>query len=340
MRRALFLPAILGLVAAASAQVDIALPTDNRALLDGRPGDFYQFIDRDFEGVKTAPWEGGQFGFVRDPRRTAAGLVYRRFHEGMDIKPVRRDARGWPLDDVRAIAAGRVVHASETSGASNYGRYVVIEHRWGGCPYYSLYAHLNVITTRVGATVAKGGKIGVLGFTGDGIDMRRAHLHLEVNTILSDRFEEWHRRFFPADPNRHGLYNGLNLSGLDVARLLLAAGRDPSLTIPGFLAGEEVAFKAALPWTPRMFLLRAYPWLLGPGAERPQSMEISFNASGLPLRVTPRAEPVAEPALTFVKKSAAPHAYVTRDLVVGSGPAPRLSESGMRYMALLLGVEK
>jgi hypothetical protein len=256
----------------------------------------------------------------------------------MDIKPLRRDARGWPLDDVRAIAPGRVVHTSEIAGSSNYGRYVVIEHRWGGCPYYSLYAHLNTIDTRVGATVAQGEKIGVMGFTGDGIDMRRAHTHLEVNLILSDKFEDWHARYFPSEQNKHGLYNGLNLEGLDVARLFLEAQRDPALTIPAFVAREETAFKVAMPWKPRIFLLQTYPWLLSKGADKPQSMEIAFNASGLPLRVTPRAEPAAEPVLTFAKKTGEPLVYVTRGLVTGGGSSARLSDSGQRLMALILGV--
>src|SRR5438093_3272163 len=106
-----------------SERVDLALPTDNHALLDGQPEDFYQFVDRDSHGVKTTPWEGGQYGFVRDPHETKTGLIYPHFHEGIDIKPMHRDERGMPLDDVRACADGRVAHASETARFSNYGKY-------------------------------------------------------------------------------------------------------------------------------------------------------------------------------------------------------------------------
>ena len=90
--------------------LDLVLPTDNDALFSGGWPAFYQYIERDFKGVKSTPWEGGQYGFVRDPIETSAGIVYTRFHEGIDIKPLRRDAGGEPLDDVCAIADGKVVH--------------------------------------------------------------------------------------------------------------------------------------------------------------------------------------------------------------------------------------
>ena len=50
-----------------SATVDLALPTDNDAIFHGGGPDFYQYIERDYHGEKSTPWEGGQYGFVRDP---------------------------------------------------------------------------------------------------------------------------------------------------------------------------------------------------------------------------------------------------------------------------------
>src|SRR3979490_2833629 len=90
--------------------LDLALPTDNDALFgEGGPA-FYQYIERDYKGEKSRPWQGGQYGFVRAPIETKAGIVSTRFHEGIDIKPMHRDAAGEPLDEVRAIADGKVVH--------------------------------------------------------------------------------------------------------------------------------------------------------------------------------------------------------------------------------------
>src|SRR4029453_8276853 len=92
--------------------LDLALPTDNDGLFAGDGGAFYQYVERDYQGTKSTPWQGGQYGFVRDPTGTAAGTVYTRFHEGIDIRSVGRDARGDPLDEIRAIAEGKVVHVN------------------------------------------------------------------------------------------------------------------------------------------------------------------------------------------------------------------------------------
>ena len=78
--------------------LDLVLPTDNDALFSGGGAAFYQYIERNFKGVRSTPWEGGQYGFVRDPTDTAGGVVYTRFHEGIDIRPLHRDAHGEPLD--------------------------------------------------------------------------------------------------------------------------------------------------------------------------------------------------------------------------------------------------
>src|SRR5438034_10215476 len=93
-------------------QLSLVLPTDNDAIYRGDGPEFYQYIERDYQGVKSTPWEGGQYGFVRDPVETPAGIVYTRLHEGIDIRPLQRDEQGEPLDQVRAIAAGLVVHTN------------------------------------------------------------------------------------------------------------------------------------------------------------------------------------------------------------------------------------
>src|SRR6476646_6909292 len=95
-----------GSLLAQNSKTEISLPTDNDALFRGGGPDFYQYIERDFQGEKSTPWEGGRYGFVRNPRATSGGIVYTRLHEGIDIKPLQRDASGEPTDVVRAIAPG------------------------------------------------------------------------------------------------------------------------------------------------------------------------------------------------------------------------------------------
>jgi len=319
------------------AAIDVTLPTANHTLYSGDGEKFYQFVDRNVNGVKNTPWEGGQYGFVRDPVQTAIGIVYTRFHEGMDIKPLQRDAQGMPLDPVCAIGDGTVAYTNETAGYSNYGRYVVIDHRWGGCHYYSLYAHLNIIMVHAGQRVAKGEKIGVLGFTGTGIDMRRAHVHFEINLMLNSSFEVWHHTYFPADINHHGNYNGINLTGINVAKFFLALKKNPSLTMQEFLSREETYYRVVIPRSEHFDLLRSYPWMLTqkPAGDTP-SWEVSFTQSGVPLKIAPGTRQVTEPELSWIKRSPVNYSMLTRDVVTGSGDHGHLSVTGLHLMKLLI----
>src|SRR5262245_59124479 len=204
---AVLLSAPMTVQTARSQGLDLVLPAVNAALFSGYGPAFYQYIDRDYNGVKSTPWEGGQYGFVRDPKSTGGGVVYTRFHEGIDIRSVHRDANGEPLDEVRAIADGEVVHASLTPGSSNYGKYVVIEHRWNGSNYYSLYGHLSSIAVQPGDKVKRGQRIAVMGYTGTGINRERAHLHLEVCLMFSRQFEAFDNTLLHNGPNSKRLYN-------------------------------------------------------------------------------------------------------------------------------------
>jgi murein DD-endopeptidase MepM/ murein hydrolase activator NlpD len=315
--------------------IDLVLPTDNDALFSGGGPAFYQYIEREYKGVKSTPWEGGQYGFVRDPTDTSAGTVYTRFHEGIDIKPVHRDANGEPLDQVRAIADGKIVHTNLVPSHSNYGCYVVIEHRWGRSNYYSLYAHLSTITVKLGQVVQKGAPIAVMGYSGKGINRERAHVHLELNLLRSHKFESWHDTFFKNDPNYNGIYNGMNLAGLDVARLYLALSKNPSLTIPQFLDTEEVFYKVVLPRSSHFELPKLYPWLVHADAGvKMSSWEVSYARSGLPLKIQPSEKQVDQPQLIYVKETLAEAAYFTQDTVAGRGATAHLSENGRQLMRL------
>ena len=198
---ALLLSAAMTIQTARSQVLDLVLPTDNDALFSGDGPAFYQYVDRDYNGVKSTPWEGGQYGFVRDPKSTGGGVVYTRFHEGIDIRSVHRDANGEPLDEVRAIADGEVVHVSLTPGYSNYGKYIVIEHRWDSSHYYKFATDISSsIAVQPGEKVKRGQPIAVMGYTGTGINRERAHLHLEVCLMFSSQFEAWYNTFLGTIP--------------------------------------------------------------------------------------------------------------------------------------------
>ncbi len=319
-----------------TAALDIALPTANDAIYrhDG-PG-FYQHIDRDYKGTKSTPWEGGQYGFVRDPIETASGMVYTRFHEGIDIRPLNRDAAGEPTDEIHAIAAGKVVHVNPVPGYSNYGRYIVIEHEWGGSNYYSLYGHLSVARVSPGQKVAKGDVIAVMGHTGAGINLERSHVHLELNLMLSRHFQAWYDKYAKTEPNHNGIYNGINLTGINIARLYLALQKDPGLTIPKFLEDEEIFYKVAVPKSKNFELARAYPWMVrGEVKNSDPSWEVSFERSGVPLQISSSNMTVSEPTLTFIKKSPIDYRYLTRGQITGRNGRGAFTKAGRELMDLL-----
>jgi len=325
--------AALCLLLASARAVDLVLPTDNDALFrEGGPA-FYQYVERNFEGVISYPWQGGQYGFVRNPQQTADGILFKRMHEGADIKPFRRDSRGEPLDLVRAVAAGTVMYVNGRPGASNYGRYVVIRHQWDGCPYFSLYAHLNRSDVQAGDTVRQGQGIGLLGYTGDGINLARAHLHFEINLFLTDHFDAWHAANFRGEPNPHGVYNGMNLTGIDVGRFLVQSQRDKSLTVPAFLAGEDVFYRVRVPAPGPVELARRYPWM-SQGYRPGQSAEISFLRSGIPVKITGVEHAVQAPVASWARPVGAPVGLYTKGYLQGAGSTLRLTAEGLKYLAL------
>ena len=321
-------------ILAQTGAVNLALPTDNDAIFSGGGPDFYQYIERDYGGEKSTPWEGGQYGFVRDPEQTNAGIVYTRFHEGIDIRPLHRDEHGEPLDEIRAIADGKVVHTNSVPGYSNYGKYIVIEHNFGGSPYYSLYGHLSKIDVRVGDAVHQGQLIAVMGYTGVGINRERAHVHLELNLFLSHKFQEWYDAVHPHDPNHNGLYNGINLSGLDIAKLYLALHENPSLTIPQFLAKEEVYFKVAIPKSRYFELPKLYPWMVS-GSGQGGSWTVSFARSGLPLRIEAGGRKVKQAEVVYVKPSKLNASYLTNGMATGPTSNAHLTLYGQQTLRLL-----
>ena len=332
-----FTASLLTVAGHEATALDLVLPTDNDALFRGVGAEFYQYIERNYKGVKSTPWEGGRYGFVRNPTETGSGLVYSRLHEGIDIRPLQRDASGNSIDPVRAIAAGVVVHTNHAPGHSNYGKYVVIEHLFDGAKYYSLYGHLSTIAVQKGQRVQQRDQLGVMGHTGEGLNQTRAHLHLELNLMLSRQFESWHDHFFKSDPNRNGLYNGLNLAGIDIARLYLALQKRPDLTIPDFLAGEETLYRVLLPTSRNFDLRKSYPWMVQQKAEgETRSWEVSFNRAGVPLKIQASAKSVAEPELSYLKPGGTDARLLTNERVTGRGEDARLTEKGKQFMRLLV----
>ncbi|MBB5349917.1 murein DD-endopeptidase MepM/ murein hydrolase activator NlpD [Haloferula luteola] len=336
MLRLLFV--LLGLAIAAPA-VTYSLPTENDHLFRNEPDKFYMWVDRTFEGETTRPWEGGGWGLVRTPVRVDGKVFMLRFHEGIDIAPVKRDKAGNPLDLVMSVADGTVVHVSDVPGRSNYGRYIVVSHPISpqGHAVFSLYAHLAKATVQPGDPVKMGSVLGQMGYTGVGINRTRAHVHLEMGLLMSDHFDGWFKRYC-GGTNYHGNYNGMNLIGMDVAKFLLAHHANPTLTIPAFVRSEPAYFKVTVPRKGTLEFAERHPWLAYGDLTAPSpSWEISFTSTGLPTGIATCQREVSRPIVSAVRDSGDPHRYPTRGLLTGKGSSAQLTDSGLKFVSLVTG---
>jgi len=314
--------------------LDLRLPTENHHLFTGDLDRFYMYVDRTFEGQVTQPWEAGSFGFVRNAMRLGDQVLLTKFHEGIDISPVKRDQAGNPLDLVSSIAAGRVAYISPIAGRSNYGKYIVVEHAWENSSVISLYAHLAEITCNPGDSVNAGSVLGRMGYTGAGINRTRAHCHLEIGMLMSVHYDDWSKKY-GGGVNFHGLYNGMNITGGDPARFFIEQKANPELQFSQFITSTPAYFKVTVPSSATPDFASRYPWIVQGNHEGAVSWEISFSATGLPVGFSPSMREVAEPTITSIRPSAIPHRYLTRGLVTGEGNQASLTASGKQLVALL-----
>ena len=180
-------------------------PTPNRAFAERQP---YEKLVQPTVSGRTV---SGLFGCVRSDGR--------QFHEGIDLRAVNRDRRGEATDEISSLRPGVVRYANGNSGWSDFGRYVVIEHPAESLGVVSLYGHLASLArnTVAGAQVEAGQVLGVMGRSAAGytIPRDRAHLHLEVGVWLSRNFQAWYDAQRYSSRNRHGVFNGFNVVGLD-----------------------------------------------------------------------------------------------------------------------------
>ncbi|MEI6083124.1 MAG: M23 family metallopeptidase [Verrucomicrobiota bacterium] len=208
----------------AHENIQIAWPTPNRQLFDA-PERFFACtrVNADY----------GKPGFTRD--------CGKRFHRGCDIAPVNVTPTGKPTrviftdcvtgrdfpsdeptfvphDDVFCVFDGVVVEAVDDETASDFGKHVVIEHRWpvSGEKFYTLYGHLAEILvgvncirdrtetdrSRMQFAPTTGQRIGTMGQTSRNADARNwmaiaPHLHFEGRDAAGNSYDpvEFLKRF-------------------------------------------------------------------------------------------------------------------------------------------------
>lgn len=174
---------------------------------------------REFARTRVNP-DYGKPGWTRD--------CGRRFHRGCDIAPQHVTPTGKttrviftdcatgkdfesdeptfvPHDDIVAACDG-VVHERVTDEtASDFGRHIVLAHRWprSGAAFYTLYGHLSVAAVSgQRSAVSCGQRIGMMGQTSRSADalnwmLIAPHLHFEVRDADGQAYDpaEFLRRY-------------------------------------------------------------------------------------------------------------------------------------------------
>jgi len=279
-------PKLIGLVAfsllvapiASAQRLEFSWPTPNRAWEQGR--DYTAWVQPTVSGVE----ESGLFGCVRSNGT--------QFHEGLDIRPVARDRAGEATDKITAAMDGVVRHVSSSPGNSSYGRYIVLEHTGQTPAVYTLYAHLARIEAgvRPGMPVRRGEVIGTMGRSAGGyaIPKDRAHLHFEIGFVATQNFSSWYawRKF--GSPNEHGMYNGMNLMGIDPHDFLRELRRGRVDNVQEYLDRQRSVVRVRVATTRTPDFITRYPSLLRkPVSGLVAGWEVECNATGLPYAWTP-----------------------------------------------------
>jgi peptidoglycan LD-endopeptidase LytH len=265
--------------APAAERLQLVWPTPSTAWAQGKPAE--QWLQHAGSGDPNT----GAFGGVR-----GSGT---QFHEGIDIKAVARDRRGEPLDSVFAAMAGVVRYISAVAGESSYGRYVVVEHVAMTPPVYTLYAHLARIAPalRVNHQVNAGDILGTMGHSSGGymIPTDRSHLHFEMGVAITKNFQAWYDRRKFGSRNEHGMWNGMNLVGLDPLAFFNEWRAGRITTVQDFFDRMETVVRVRIATYRVPDFVTRYPSLL----TKPMPFgavagwEVRFNWTGLPFAWTP-----------------------------------------------------
>ncbi len=259
-----------------SAEPGIVWPTPNAAFQEGRP------IEDFIQPTASGRIESGLFGCVRNDGT--------RFHEGIDLFPIFRDRHREATDPIYAVLPGRVAYINTVAGHSSYGRYIIVEHTQLSPAVHTLYAHLRSVAPglSVGSTVQAGSVLGVMGRSAGGytIPRERAHLHFEIGFRFSNQFQRWFDAQGFGSRNHHGVWNGMNLVGIDPLGFYTQLRNGTIANINEFLQNETVAATIRVHRAQVPDFVKRYPELLKQPLDSRRELvgwDIDFTWYGLPL---------------------------------------------------------
>lgn len=222
--------------------------------------DVFTFVDQGDNGflqpASSGRVQSAMFGMVRN-----GGT---RFHEGIDIRSVKKMSNGTPMDLIYSVYSGTVAHLSPENNGS-YGRYVVLLHRKDGFEFYTLYGHLLSVSPSLkeGEFLRAGTILGMLGRTSTVYEISKnsAHLHFEIGMVLGESgFDSWFLRNY-GQGNLHGYYNGFNLVGTDPLDFYAFHSGKKDFLPDSWLKSQQRAFTLRYPSAMIPSLLKRSPSL-------------------------------------------------------------------------------
>jgi hypothetical protein len=262
-----------------AANFPLSWPTPNGSFAKGLG--YHTFLQ------KTGPdkdFSSGSFGCVRNNGH--------KFHEGLDLFPVKSNSQGKAEDSVFAAMDGIVAYLSHTSSYSAYGKYIVLEHTQFNPIIYSLYAHLEEISPnlKIGKKVKVAQPIGQMGNTASfRIPLERSHLHFEVGIRLTNNFDKWYQRQRFKTPNKHSNFNGYNLVGIDPIKFYTEYQKKSFRSPSEFFGNLPTVAKVHVMSQSTPYLARRSSALMSSTAtpDSVKSWICSFGPYGLPVRFEP-----------------------------------------------------
>lgn len=322
------------LLAAVLRAEPMVWPTPHPAPTAG--GDFTEWVQATESGDPVS----GMFGCVRTHGT--------QFHEALDIGPFLPRKNGEPTDPVGAAWAGTVVYVNTVPRTSAYGRYVVVQHDQFSPAFVTLYAHLASVEAGLapGRRLAAGERIGIMGRSAGGyrIPPERSHLHFEIALRLSDDFQRWYDSLDFDSANDHGIWNGMNLIGLDPWLAWQFMRADPATrTLPDYLRTQPIAFVVEVVTSEVPDFVARYPALLSAPADNVAGWRIAVTGWGMPIECTPLARGAIEgrpgAARVVAVDPAQLEAWSCRGLVTYENGEARLALRGRRLLQLLFTFE-
>ena len=163
-----------------------------------------------------------------------------------------------------------------------------------------------------------------MGYTGVGLNQARAHVHLELNLMVTHQFRRMARRDVLKTSRTTTDFITASISPASISRgFTWLCAKDPALTIPEFIRREKTSYKVHIP---EIRLLRVAEKLSLDGRVSGRIgnriLGSLIHALLVPIKIEPSEKHVVHPELTYIEKTKIDPLLLTQRHVTGQGKKP------------------